>query len=104
MPPDPPSFSMLCMLIVLRTIFTELSIRNVENNNLMTIRISCLSCVDDVTISCVHILYCMAQAPCNPEHSALVMTSDSPGNHEGLATPLDDSLFTFTLPVVSGLE
>ena len=24
----PPSFSMLCMLIVLRTIFTELSIRN----------------------------------------------------------------------------
>ena len=30
----------------------------------------------------------MAQAPCNPEHSALVMISDSPGNHEGLATPL----------------
>ena len=26
--PDPPSFSMLCMLIVLHTIFTELSIRN----------------------------------------------------------------------------
>ena len=34
------------------------------------------------------LLYCMAQAPCNPGHSALVMTSDSPGNHEGLATPL----------------
>ena len=28
MPPDPPSFSMLRMLIVLCTIFTELSIRN----------------------------------------------------------------------------
>ena len=34
------------------------------------------------------LLYCMAQAPCNPGHSALVMTSDSPGNYEGLATPL----------------
>ena len=32
--------------------------------------------------------FMIAQAPYNPGHSALVMTSDSPGNHEGLATPL----------------
>ena len=61
--PGPHSFGMLCMRIVLCTIFTELSIRNAQKG--LT-------------------LYCMAQAPCNPGHSALVRTSDSPGNHEGL--------------------
>ena len=72
MPPDPPSFSMLRMLIVLRTIFTELSIRN---------------CTKGPHSYNVWL---------KPGHSALVMTSDSPGNHEGLATPL--LMFQETVP------
>ena len=52
------------LLIVLRIIFTELSIRN-----------------------CTKGPHSYNVWP-KPGHSALVMTSDSPGNHEGLATPL----------------
>ena len=41
----------------------------------------------------------MAQADCSPEHSALVMTSDSPGNHKGLATPLQQVNSDHTLQI-----
>ena len=43
----------------------------------------------------------MAQAPCNPGHSALVMTSDSPGNHEGLAMPLTSRYTALVLAQVN---